>query len=956
MKKLIGSMLALAFLLSMAVPAMAAFPRPPLIVTEQDSDPLAVPRRLVFPNDTLLDQGGGVFQLDLASAGDFTTLSASTVALQLQIDINTGQLLQVAIDTTALQVAIDANASQIVLLDISTQSLQAQIDALDLSEIAALSVSTALLRIDVDLNTAQLLAVAVDTTTLGVTLAQVQLDTAAIQVALDAHILVTSAHGATPLNTVDLIVRRDGSGNFAAGTITAALAGNSDTTTALAADPADAGDGFVSGGITANGTAVKIEVSDTQGVDGSTLPVSANGLFDHDATVDAHHAATLDTGPTQDCAGTQLQASDGSCPEQAAVGVDTFVTNLDSHDHLGGDGATIAHTSLDTVGGSDHHAPTVSGDITHDSTVGGTTPAAHHDPDLRVLRAGDTMTGQLTIAGSSLTVQQDIQGSSVIALSGLYVNQTDGQGLVQISSGAFYKDGPGQVYLNGLSVTESGATGVTLRHIGASVGTGYALFMQSNGATFLNASTIGLFFRTGNVDRGSFNAAGNFIVNNSLGVGAAPTIDAFEVALNARILGDFRTFGSVSFGDTAFGNPFQVHTSSLVVATGGNVGIGTDSPSENLEVVGNIKADKLVFDSTTINGLDMFFPGVAPTVGQIPTATSSSAFTWQTPSAGGSIEVEDEGSPLTSAVTKFNFAGAGVTVTEPVADEILVTIPGVGGVAAGVFVGTSAAETDPVDITGGSYVTILTTGATMTATPARVDCMVSIANAGTPVEPVFVQIFEDGSPISQEFQTRFKANAGSNPENRFIAAQEVITPTAAHHTYTCRVKITGGGLDSEAFGRSMIIDQRLVSTPASASVRIATDTTASTTLAAAVFSKIGGTCTAGSLSLFEHSTNCRMTYTGALPITLIFEASLGVSKAGGGATDGFFRLVMNGDANATEAFQQQSLRNLPNSSDIGSVTLHAQFDMVNGDFVEPYFMTTNGDDLTAESLSWVAGE
>jgi len=44
------------------------------------------------------------------------------------------------------------------------------------------------------------------------------------------------------------------------------------------------------------------------------------------------------------------------------------------------------------------------------------------------------------------------------------------------------------------------------------------------------------------------------------------------------------------------------------------------------------------------------------------------------------IEVQDEGTPLTTAVTKFNFVGTGVTVTEPVADEMLVTIPGVTGV------------------------------------------------------------------------------------------------------------------------------------------------------------------------------------------------------------------------------------------------------------------------------------
>jgi len=42
---------------------------------------------------------------------------------------------------------------------------------------------------------------------------------------------------------------------------------------------------------------------------------------------------------------------------------------------------------------------------------------------------------------------------------------------------------------------------------------------------------------------------------------------------------------------------------------------------------------------------------------------------------GSALEVQDEGISLSTAVTKINFAGAGVTATEPVANEILVTIP-----------------------------------------------------------------------------------------------------------------------------------------------------------------------------------------------------------------------------------------------------------------------------------------
>ncbi|NOR84481.1 hypothetical protein GQ473_00035, partial [archaeon] len=50
------------------------------------------------------------------------------------------------------------------------------------------------------------------------------------------------------------------------------------------------------------------------------------------------------------------------------------------------------------------------------------------------------------------------------------------------------------------------------------------------------------------------------------------------------------------------------------------------------------------------------------------------------PSGGSALEVEDEGTPLTAAATKLNFAGVGVTVTEPVTDEMLITIPGGAGV------------------------------------------------------------------------------------------------------------------------------------------------------------------------------------------------------------------------------------------------------------------------------------
>jgi len=69
-------------------------------------------------------------------------------------------------------------------------------------------------------------AVILSTGAIQSSLNSVILSTGVVQANLDTHISSQTVHGATPLNTSGLIVRRDASGNFFAGTITAALSGN----------------------------------------------------------------------------------------------------------------------------------------------------------------------------------------------------------------------------------------------------------------------------------------------------------------------------------------------------------------------------------------------------------------------------------------------------------------------------------------------------------------------------------------------------------------------------------------------------------------------------------------------------------------------------------------------------------------------------------------------------------
>ncbi len=60
----------------------------------------------------------------------------------------------------------------------------------------------------------------------------------------------------------------------------------------------------------------------------------------------------------------------------------------------------------------------------------------------------------------------------------------------------------------------------------------------------------------------------------------------------------------------------------------------------------------------------MFFSFIDQVTQLVNTLTTSS----------GLVTVEDEGTPLTTALAKLNFVGSGVTATEPVDDEITVTV------------------------------------------------------------------------------------------------------------------------------------------------------------------------------------------------------------------------------------------------------------------------------------------
>ncbi len=100
-------------------------------------------------------------------------------------------------------------------------------------------------------------------------------DTYATTIAANGNLtcaaITNASTSATAANTNSTIVLRDGSGNFAAGTITAALTGNASTATALAANPSACTGGQFVTDIDANGTLTCGAASSTPAINSSDM-------------------------------------------------------------------------------------------------------------------------------------------------------------------------------------------------------------------------------------------------------------------------------------------------------------------------------------------------------------------------------------------------------------------------------------------------------------------------------------------------------------------------------------------------------------------------------------------------------------------------------------------------------------------------------------------------------------
>jgi hypothetical protein len=201
--------------------------------------------------------------------------------------------------------------------------------------------------------------------------------------------------------------------------------------------------------------------------------------------------------------------------------------------------------------------------------------------------------------------------------------------------------------------------------------------------------------------------------------GSAITINATDTDTNTTY--DLASAQNASNVDvTLTGSDATTDTVTLVA--GANVTL-TDDASNNVTIASTDTNTTYTLDTAqdgdnatiTLTGSDASTDAITLAAGSnISLTEAGDTITIASTGGGGgsSITVIDESTTLTTGVTQFTFTGAGVTATEPVADQVTVTIPGesnsfgvvqVGGVSVS---SATANDTLTLNTTAGSAVAL----------------------------------------------------------------------------------------------------------------------------------------------------------------------------------------------------------------------------------------------------------
>jgi len=363
---------------------------------------------------------------------------------------------------------------------------------------------------------------------------------------------VTAAVDATPTNTVSKVVARDSSGNFAAGTITAALSGNASTATAAT---------NISGGA-ANQIPYNTALATTSFI---VAPTTAGTYLNWNGSAFAYSAistpasVTFNNGGAGDASGTSFNGSTARTISYNTVGAPS----------TGGTGATgtwgisisgNAATATSATSASTATFATTAGSVTGQANSATITAATTNTGSTIALRdaSGNFSAGTITAAlsGNATTATTATQVSNSLTLA------TSGTGL---SGSATFNGSSAQTFTVSSNATNlNTGSAIVARDASGNFSAGtITAALSGNASTATSATTAGSITSQANsatITASSSNTANQIVLRDASGNFSAGTITA---ALN----GNASTATSATSATTAGSITSQANSATITATT-----------------------------------------------------------------------------------------------------------------------------------------------------------------------------------------------------------------------------------------------------------------------------------------------------------------------------------------------------------------------------------------------------
>lgn len=591
-----------------------------------------------------------------------------------------------------------------------------------------------------------------------------------------------SATTATSANTASAIVARDASGNFTAGTITAALSGNATTATTAdkVANALTAGTYLTSGG-TFDGAAARTFAVDATSANTASKVVARDSSGNFSAgtitaalTGNASTATALQTARTIN--GTSFDGTGNitiTAANPNALTLGTYLTGT-SYDGSGAVTTAVDATTASTaskVVARDSNGAIAAKSVALDGSSSGTVtvqPAAAAGTWTATLPTGAGSNGQvLTTDGSGTLSWTTVSGGGGTTTNAL-------------TAGSYLTGG-----------TFNGSTAVTFAVDATSTNTASKVVARDGSGNFAagtitaalsgNASTATALQTARTINGTSFDGTANITVTADANTLTGTTLASGVTASSLTSVG--------TLSSLAVTGDLTVDTSTLKVDSGNNrVGIATATPGYPLDVVGN--ANLSTGSAYKINGTDVLS---GTTLGSGVTASSlTSVGTLTSATVSGDLTVDTSTLKVDSTNNRVGIVTAspshplhvvGTSYLQQVIERATVSATAATGTInydaltqAVLFYTSNASANWTLNLRGSSTVsmaTLLAVGDSMTLT-------FMVTQGATPYYPTAHQI--DGSSVTPKWQGGTAPTAG-NASGIDIYTYTVIK-TAATPTYT----------------------------------------------------------------------------------------------------------------------------------------------------------------------------